>query len=367
MQNLLKENLLVSPFLVFYIIHAMQMGIGILDVAQISHPAGHDTWISIIMSGLSIHILIWILFRILNNGKGDIIALHRELFGKWVGGTLSLMFVLYMLMLGLTALRVYVEIIQLWVFPQLSTWFFSIVVLLVACYFVINGFRVVTGICFLSTLYTLPLLVTFLFPLQFAHYSNLFPIMDHSISDILVSTKNGTLSMTGFEMLLIFYPFIKRPEQSEKWAHVAILFTTLIYVFVAIVTFVYYHQDQLQHIVWSTIMFWKIIEIPALERFEHLGIAAWLFIVLPNICLAIWGAHRGLIQLFPFNKKFLLLAIMFVIVIASGIFETRTSIEKLRTITGEVSYYFVYGYIPFLFIAQKIILKIKGKEKKHNQ
>ncbi|MEH7342958.1 GerAB/ArcD/ProY family transporter [Bacillus sp. JJ1532] len=364
MRNLIKENLLVSPFLVFYIVNAMQLGVGVLDLAKLSRQAEQDMWISIILSGLSIHVLIWILYRILINGKGDIIAIHRELFGKWVGGTLSLIFTLYILMLGLTVLRVYVEIIQLWVFPEISIWFFCLVVLLVVGYFVINGFRVITGICFLSTLYMLPLLLSFLFPLKFAHFSNLFPIMDHSISDILVSAKVGTLSMTGFELLLIFYPFIKHPEKSQKWAHFAVLFTTFIFVYIAIITIVYYHQDQLKHIVWSTIMFWKIIELPGIERFEHFGIAAWLFIVLPIICLTIWSAHRGLIQIFPVNKRFLLVVILFFLVVAVGMIEKRTSIEKLRSIAGDAGFYFIYGYIPFLFIAQKIIYKLKGAKQK---
>ncbi|WP_339229794.1 GerAB/ArcD/ProY family transporter [Oceanobacillus sp. FSL K6-2867] len=360
MRNILKENFLVSTFLVFYLIHSMQIGIGVLDFRSISQHAGQDAWISIIISGLSIHIILWLLYQILNNGKGDLIAIHKELFGKWIGGLFSFLFVIYLLILGFTVLRVYVEIIQLWVFPQLSVWFFSFVLLLTVSYFVIKGFRVVTGICFLSTLYLVPILLTFLFPLKFAHYSNLLPIMDHSMTDILGSARNATLTMSGFELIFIFYPFIKRPDKSAKWAHLAILSTTLIYVVLALITFVFYNQDQLQHMLWSTVMFWKIIELPAIERLEHLGIAIWLFIVLPNICLTLWGAHRGLGQLIPINKRVLIIILISALVAVSALFETRSMIDQLRAFTGEISFYFIYGYIPFLFILQKIIYKIRG-------
>jgi spore germination protein (amino acid permease) len=360
MPNLKKENLLISPFLVFYIIHSLQLGIGVLDLRDISKPAGHDAWISIIVSGISIHVLLWLLYRVLNKGKGDLIDIHRDLFGKWIGGFLSFLFILYLLNLGFTILRVYIEIIQLWVFPQLSPWFFSLIFLLVIVYFVNNGFRVVTGICFLSTLYTLPILLTFLFPLEFAHYSNLLPIMDHGLIEVIDSARRATLSMSGFELLLIFYPFIKQPERSEKWAHLAIIYTTCIYVFVVIITFIYYNQDQLQHTIWGTVMMWKIIELPAFERFEHLGIAAWLFVVLPNICIMLWGVNRGLIKLFSFNKKMILTALIILLTTASGIIENRTSIELIRKFTGEITFYFIYGYIPFLFLIQLIMTKLRG-------
>lgn len=357
----MKENLLVSPFLVFYIIHAMQMGVGVLDFREMSRHAGHDAWISIIISGMSIHILVWLLYRILKKGNGDLISIHRKLFGKWFGGFLSLLFILYLLNLSVTILRVYVEIIQLWVFPQLSTWFFSLILLVVAGYFVINGFRVVTGICFLSVLYTLPILLTFLFPLKFAHYSNLLPIMDHSVMEILSSARKATLGMSGIELLLIFYPFIKQPEKSEKWAHLAVIFTTCIYLFVAIVTFVYYNQDQLQHILWGTVMFWKIIEFPALERFEHLGIAAWLFVILPNVCLALWGAHRGISQLLPIKRKRgMIIGLIIIIIAVSAFFESRDEIEQMRSISAEIGFYLMYVYIPLLFLIQSAIYKFRG-------
>ena len=361
----MKENLLVSPFLVFYIIHAMQLGIGVLDFKDISQPAGHDAWMSIIASGASIHILLWLLYRILKKGNGDLISIHRDLFGKWAGGFLSMLFILYLINLSFTSLRVYIEVIQLWVFPQLTPWFFSLVLLLVVGYFVINGFRVVTGICFLSALYSLPIFLTFLFPLKFAHFSNLLPIMDHSVIEILSSARKATLSMSGFELLLIFYPFIKRPDKSEKWAHLGVIYTTCIYLFVAIVTFVYYNQDQLQHIIWGTVMFWKIIEFPALERFEHLGIAAWLFVVLPNICLTLWGAHRGISQLFSLKKKRgMIIVLIIIMTAATGFIESRAAIEKLRTFSGDATFYFIYVYIPLLFLMQVVIYKFRGDKLK---
>ncbi|MED4402223.1 GerAB/ArcD/ProY family transporter [Metabacillus fastidiosus] len=360
MRNLLKENLLISPFLVFYIINSMQLGGGALfDLRGMSQHAGYDTWISIIVSGLSMHILIWLLYQILNKGKGDIVAIHRDLFGKWVGGFLSLLFISYFLILGIFTLRIYIEVIQVWIFPHLSPFFFSLIFLLVISYFVIKGFRVVTGICFLSILYMLPILLSMLFPLEFAHYSNLFPIMDHSYKDILLSSKEATLSMVGFESLLLFYPFIKNPERSAKWAHLAIIFTTIIYVYVAIITFTFYNQEQLQHTLWSTVVLWQIIELPVLERFEHLGLSAWLLIVLPNLCVILWGVHHGISQLVTINKKILLIAIIFIIAIVSGFINKRTSIEQLSNLVSEISFYIVYGYIPFLFLAQKIIYRLK--------
>ncbi|HEU5140768.1 MAG TPA: GerAB/ArcD/ProY family transporter, partial [Bacillales bacterium] len=82
-----KESKKISPYMVMFVIHPLQIGVGILSFQHdIVKYAGYDAWISVILAGLGTHALLWIIYSILNKGKGDLIKIHRDMFGKWVGG-----------------------------------------------------------------------------------------------------------------------------------------------------------------------------------------------------------------------------------------------------------------------------------------
>ncbi|MGG1576172.1 GerAB/ArcD/ProY family transporter, partial [Fictibacillus sp. NRS-1165] len=284
-----RENQKVSPYFVFYLIHSTQIGVSILGFERyIAKDAGYDAWISIIISGVSINMLIWIIYQILNKGKNDLAAIHMDLFGKTVGRLMNLYFVVYFTLFAITILRTYLEVIQVWVFPQLNLWIFTPVFLLLMYSFIVGGFRVVTGISFLSVIYGLPLILLFWFPLQQADFSNVFLKIDHNLTELLKGSKTMSLGFLGFEPLFLFYPFIKNAETSQKWAHFGVIFSILLYLTTALVTFFYFSKEQLTHTIWATLTLWKIVDLPFIERFEYVGIAIWVFVVIPNLCLTVW-------------------------------------------------------------------------------
>lgn len=364
MQNKVSETRQVSPVMVFFLINTMQVGVGILGFERyIAKIAGHDAWMAVILSGLSTLVILWMMYRLVEKGDGDIIAVHRGLFGKWLGGALSFFVLLYFLSFVITILRSYVEVVQVWMFPQLSTWTLCFLILLLTYTFVIGGFRTVTGICLLSFIYGLPLFLVKYFPLQHAHYDLLLPIMDHSPLDIIKATKQMTLSYLGFGLFLIYYPFIKRPERSKKWAYFGLLMTMYIYLVTAIVTFVYFSLGELQHTIWATLSLWKIVSFPLFERFEYIGITIWLFVVLPNIFLGVWSVTRGAKRLFSVRQKVSLPIVLLIVFISSGLFMNRLMIDKLNGFISLVGFYFLYAYIPLIFVWQLVLQKVKKVRK----
>ncbi|MGP4080137.1 GerAB/ArcD/ProY family transporter [Pseudalkalibacillus sp. R45] len=357
----ISENAMVSPTLVFFLIHAMQIGVGILGFQRyIAKDAGYDAWISILIGGLMMHILLWMIYKILEDSDGDIVSVHNDIYGKYLGGLLSIIFSFYFLLLSLTVVRTFIEVVQVWVFPRLNVWVFSFVFLLLAYYFAAGGFRVVTGMCLFSVLLGLPVLSLYFFPLQFAHMENLFPIINHSIPELLASTKTATLSFLGIELLLIYYPFIKKPHASKKWAHHGVFFTTLIYLGTAIVSFVYYSLEGIQDIIWPTISLWKIVELPFVERFEYIGLAMWVYVILPNICLALWAASRVPRRVLNFKQHWILIIYFIILFIACGLLKDRETIDQLNDWTGKIGFYILL-YIPILFLFQKAANKVRKR------
>lgn len=360
----IAERFQVSHFLVFYLIHSLQFGVGVLGFQRIvSEKVGRDAWISVIIAGIMVHISLWMIYKILKNSGGNVTTVHRQILGKWIGGGLSACLALYFCLLAITVLRTYIEIVQVWMFPDLDVWVFTSVFLFLVFYIISGGFRVVTGITFFGVILPIYVLFTFLFPLEFSELNNLAPPLNHSLKEMAQSTKSMSLTIIGFEALLVFYPFIKNPDKSKKWAHMGVAFSTVIYTLIMMVSLAYFSEEQLQKNVWATLTIWKIVEMPFVERFEYIGIANWCLIILPNVCLSFWCATRCLKDTFKVNQKIILVIILLGSFMVISLTQTREHINMLNDLVGQTGFYIMFGYIPCLFIINSIFRKVKGRKR----
>lgn len=59
----------VSPIYVFFLIHSAQFGAGVLGYSRIiAKKAGYDGWIGVVLAGFFLHILMWMMYRMLSWG-----------------------------------------------------------------------------------------------------------------------------------------------------------------------------------------------------------------------------------------------------------------------------------------------------------
>ncbi|MCM3728619.1 spore germination protein [Neobacillus cucumis] len=362
MEPLIPEKAKISPFLVFFLVHTMQFGIGILGFQRlIALTAGYDAWISVIIAGLSIHIILWMMYRILDTVNGDIMSAHSYVFGKKVGRLITLPFVLYFLCVALTTLRTFIEVVQVWMFQDMSTFWYAFAFCVLAIYIIFGGFRIVTGIAFFGVVLPSYLIFTFFFTFPYADLRNLLPVFDHSIKDLIKATYQMSLTYLGYEVLLFFYPFIKDPQKSKKWAHWGVLCTTILYTAITIITFSYFSEGQLQKSIWATLTIWKVVEMPFVERFEYIGIANWNIVILPNLCIALWCGSRILKRTVHLKQKYGVLLLTMIVLITINFFKTRGQINTLIDYTGKISFFLNYVYIPLLFFLVLIVKKVKKK------
>lgn len=362
MQQLVPEKVKISPFLVFFLVHTMQVGIGVLGFQRIiALTAGYDAWISVIFAGLSIHIIIWMMYKIAETADGDIISAHIFVFGNKIGKLMSLPFVIYFVLIAVTLLRTFIEVIQVWMFQDMSTFWYSLAFCGLAIYIIFGGFRTVTGVAFFGVILPAYLIFTFLFTIPYADFRNLLPIFDHSIKDLLMASYQMSLTYLGYEVLLFFYPFIKDPQKSKKWAHLGVLFTTILYTILTLATFSYFSEGQLQKQIWATLTMWKIVEMPFVERFEYIGIANWNIIILPNFCIALWCASRIVKRVTNMKQKYGVVMVSVVVLITINFFKTRQQINTVLDYTGKIAFFINYGYIPLLFFLMLIVKKVKKK------
>ncbi|MDQ0874597.1 hypothetical protein QFZ77_003256 [Paenibacillus sp. V4I3] len=168
----------------------------------------------------------------------------------------------------------------------------------------------------------------------------------------------------GFEGLLIYFPFIKAPEKNVKWAHLGLFLSTLKYSTLTIVTLMYFSQGLLRHTYWPTLVMIKVIEFSLIARVEFIFICIWLIIIIPMLCLSVWSCTRIIKRVTNLKPTLSLLLILIAIFIATLPFNDRVKIDWLGKNVAEIGFYFIYAYIPLLFILYLIRSKISQQKSK---
>lgn len=367
MKSIVNENKMVSPYFLFFLMHSTQTGVGVLKFqSQIIKGAGQNSWISILVFGLTLHLLFLMMLYIMKQSSAEnILSFHKEIFGKYIGGMLNVILAVYFLLVSLFALHTYIDILQIWVFNGIASWEYSLLFCALIFYLVSGGVRVVTAMAFWGVVIPSFLLLSLLYLLTYAELSYLTPLFKFGLRDHLTSIKEAVPMFLGFETVLVFYPFIKDRGKSNKWGHFALLYTTLLYTVIAVVTFMFFTQGKLAHLTWPTLTMIKIIQFPFLERFEFIFIFTWLLVVLPVICVYLWSATRAIKLTIPKIKPTFIL-----MVILAGFFYVNTQFIDIEfsffmaKVVGNSGMIFLFGYIPLLFFLSVIRNKLKNRRGK---
>lgn len=355
---------MVSPYLLFFLMHSTQTGVGVLKFqSQIIKGAGQNAWMSILVFGLSLHLIFFMMLYILKQSDTEnILSLHKEVFGKYFGSLLNLLLAGYFLLASLFALHTYIDILQIWVFNGIASWEYSLLFCILIFYIVSGGFRVVTSIAFWGVVIPSFLLLSLLYLLAYAELSYLTPLFKYGLKEHLISIKEAVPVFLGFETVLVYYPFIKDKRKSTKWGHIALLYTTLLYTFITVVTFMFFTLGKLAHLTWPTLTMIKIIQFPFLERFEFIFIFTWLLVVLPVNCVYLWSATRAIKWTIPKLRPTFILA-----VILGGFFYVNTQFIDIEfsyfmaKVVGNSGMVFLFGYIPLLFLLSVVRSKLKNR------
>ncbi|NBD24620.1 GerAB/ArcD/ProY family transporter [Paenibacillus glycinis] len=358
MTSPIQERYTVSPYLTFVIVHAMLFGIDFL-FASVKPVliAGQDAWMSVLLCSLGIHIVIAMMYRVLNRHRTDLMSIHIRLFGRWIGLMFNLAFAVYFLFVTVYHVRLFIEVIQVWVFPDLKTWPLAAVVLLIAYYIISCGFRVIVGIGMFSLLNTV-LFATIFSMVPFFHFNNLLPAMSHSPEDILSAAKELTISYMGIEMLLFCYPFIKTPEKSQTWAHAGTLSMTLLYVMEVIFGVITFKPRQLAHEIWPGLTKYGFIQFPFVERFEFIGASATVLRLFPVIGLCVWVASRIMKFTFAVRQMTVLPFLLGLVFIAVCLIPNRIGVDAVQSWIRLSGIGVIFVYVPALFLFDTLRAKV---------
>ncbi|MGN7479054.1 GerAB/ArcD/ProY family transporter [Solibacillus silvestris] len=340
--------------LLFFVICSAQIGVGIHGFQSILYKnAKQDAWISIIISFAAAHLIVFIIFKTLElYESNDLYGINLDLFGKYLGNIINLIFIVYLGVAFFAIIVNYSEVINTWVFPSLSPSFITITLLISVSYALTGGLRVIIGVCFFSFFLSLWILIVLIFPVEYSNINYLLPVFDNDFISLLKGAYYMTFTIVGFEVLYVIYPYVKEKNKAKKYVHLGLLFTLAIYLFVMLITLTFFSGEQLEKTIWATLTLFSIIRLPFLERIELITICYWMMIILPNLCLFAWSAYRGIDRIFKISVKKFIFSLSLLVFIGSLLLKSRVDINSFNNYFGNFAFCMVFIY-PFLiyFIA----------------
>lgn len=362
----INETHQIGPMAGFFITQVLQIGIGFLSFQQLmSQYSGQDAWIACLIGGLSSLGVMWFILRLLENegkyGRSDLFSIHQRIFGKWIGGLLNLITITFFMLYAAVYLRSYIEILHVWIYPQLSVLIFSIFICLLIGYIVLGGIRAIGGICLLTFFVMIPFYAETTFAVPDAHFSNLLPMFEHGPKSLLLSVFSSIGIYLGHEMILFYYPFIKHPERAKKWCYFALLNTSFIYLMMMILGTAYFSQGEMKLTIWPTVTFWKSITFPLFEHVDMINIVYMIWVLLPGTALSAWIVSRGIKHTFPvIRQKYALIFVLAAFAAASVLVPNGGMVKAANTLFSRLGFCFNYIYIPLLLFCQWMVNKVKG-------
>ncbi|MED4582830.1 GerAB/ArcD/ProY family transporter [Brevibacillus choshinensis] len=356
---------LLSSFLVFFIIPSNQIGVGFMGFQSYVYTgSGHDAWVSVLIACAASMVAVWFMVRtLLLFESKDLYDIQELVYGKWIGKLMNTIYMAYLFLTGFTILRTYIEVVQAVMFPGLKAWFLATLLSLLIIYGVKSGIRVIVGYSYLSIVCSIWFGGLYYYPLQYAHWEHLLPIMEASLPDLLSGAQKMSFTIIGFEIIFFVFPFLKDKEHVQKYSQLALLFTTFIYVSLMIVSIVYYSGPQLLRTVWATLNLYKIVELPFLERFEYIAVAYWMFIITPNCFLYIWASTRGISKIFRMKQRTSLYGLCFLMIILTMIIQTRDQIDSFTDFVGYAGLVLSFGYPIVLYVLVTVKLAWQRRNK----
>ncbi|KGP73094.1 GerAB/ArcD/ProY family transporter [Pontibacillus yanchengensis] len=348
----IKPNIQITAFYLFFIIHTMQIGAGIMGVPQIIYKESkNNAWISVLIAGVFLHLTIFVMVTLLKQyNNADLFAIQKDVFGKWISRFLGTFYILYVLTVTSSILLNYTEVVQVFIFPKMPSLQITFFLLFLATYAITGGFRVVVGSAYLFFFLTIWLVFSLYEPVRHVDWDHYFPLSQATPKELMLGAYKTTFSVLGLEVLLFVYPFISNKKKVPIAAHLAVLLTTILTFLVTFISIGYFSGPQLEEQIWPTLAMFKIIQFSILERFDFIAVAFWGFVILPNIILFIWLASYGAKRLYHVKQKHALYVIIILLYAFTNFFEYRFNINTITDLAANVGFYAVFIYPYFLLL-----------------
>lgn len=275
MSDSYKYKLTTKNF-AFLLIATMQEVIFLRLANSSAVYAGHDAWISILLASSLVFTALFIINKLCSRFPSMTLAeINDKVLGRFLGKGLSFVYIFYFVSYSALVIRLFVELLNTYLFVRTPGWALSLVMVLTVTYIFSRDIRPIAWMNELIQYAVQFMWVIVVYGLTKADPNNLLPIGDAGLTNILLGLQGAFFSYLGPEILLVVYPFIQNKQEVFKAGAIAIMFNAFVYTIVALVVILVFGEKVLQLLVWDFLALVKTFRLPLVERGEFILAVFW--------------------------------------------------------------------------------------------
>ncbi|WP_062108794.1 GerAB/ArcD/ProY family transporter [Bacillus niameyensis] len=360
-----KPRLRFRAFYLFFIIFGVQTGVGILGAPRfIYQEAGRDAWVSILIAYLMQIIVVYVMVLVLRQYKNtDIFGIQVDLFGKWVGKALGAVYIIYFAASFFSILITYIEVVQIFLYPTLSSYMIGGLLLIIVVYAVLGGLRIIIGVTVIFPLLVQWFLILLYVPIIKMDWLHFLPMFQASIPELLHGARATSYSLSGFEIFFVLYPFIEDKEKVKLPMFLGMGYTTFLILITTVIVFGYYSLEDLHIIDFSVLAIFKSVSYTFIERLDFIVVAQWVFVIIPNLVLLMWAITYGMKRLYRVPQRIMVYIVSLIMLILASFIKYDIIISKLVDTISLIGFWLIFVYplilLPLVWIKKKW-RKLKG-------
>lgn len=171
----------------------------------------------------------------------------------------------------------------------------------------------------------------------------------------------SSVAFAGYEIILIFYPFVINKNRVLLAASLGNLATVLTYLIVALVSTMFFSVNDVMKNSYTTLLILQVAETIIIERIQSILLAFWVLKVLGVAILMMWAGAMGTANFFPAKDFKTHVIIGAIVVFILGVFpQTQFQVEAILGYLGNIS---LIINIPLVF-SLLLLRKIVGESKR---
>lgn len=271
----------IKPYSFFATIAVTTIGVGIFSLPRaLAKNVGTDGWLVVLIAGVITMILSSIICRVveLNNYESFSNILVNN-FGRFFSKIIAFIFVIYSIFTISVQMRVFVEVVKMYLLEKTPTEFLLIMTILVGAYAVGIGENALFKFNEISFWFMfLPIILVFVVLIKGADFTNILPIGQNSMGSYGKEILESIAAFGGFEIIFFIAPFLNNKNNMKKYAKKSIMFVTLFYVLAVVFTIAIFTKSETSKMLWPTITMVTSIDIPGafIERWEGIIMSIWI-------------------------------------------------------------------------------------------
>lgn len=356
-----EDKISIRQFFIIYVIGVSASIIRILPIYS-SFFAKEATWISAIVAVIPVCILIYILYKIMRNGKDESLADSFEnILGKPIAKIFMTMYLILSIILLTFRIRYFAEKCMTALFTNVQIEFFVISILFVV-YLIAK--KNIQGFARFSEFMWIPLIVftvgVFLISIPDIKISNIYPVTIYDTKNILMGVLPIISVFVYIPCMLFLGDKVSKKEEMFKVGKKYMLMAVIIAVSIIFTTIGVLGYNLSQDMIQPYFSSLKNIELfTVIERVEALAITFWLVTDIVLIITLVYVVTTLIKKIFNLSNRSnlvsptLFLVYVLSIFIASNIFEIEDYSKGLGAII-----YIAFGTIL------PIIIYLIGKLRK---